>query len=177
MNDSSCCRNQTMAGGAPGPGHHEWSPLQRPLCPLPGHLGQGPVSIHLLPLNFYFICLDLVVYGSILPSLGKFNTSLLWNHKRTASSVLSFCSIDQRFTVTLFANIPTLLYYCSWIALIQLSKNLYSSTYLAADSVADPDLGSGAVLSLWPLDRERFFPDPGSQTYICESLVTTVFVG
>jgi hypothetical protein len=40
------------------------------------------------------------------------------------------------------------------------------------DSVADPDPGSGAFLTPGSGIRNRFFPDPGSQTHTFESLVT-----
>jgi hypothetical protein len=39
-------------------------------------------------------------------------------------------------------------------------------------SVADPDPGSGAFLTPGFGIRNRFFPDPGSQTHFFESLVT-----
>jgi hypothetical protein len=42
-------------------------------------------------------------------------------------------------------------------------------------SVADPDLGSRCLFDprIWdPVPWYRFFPDPGSQTYIFESLLT-----
>jgi hypothetical protein len=39
-------------------------------------------------------------------------------------------------------------------------------------SVADPDPGSGAFLTPGSGIRNRFFPDPGSQTHTFESLVT-----
>ncbi len=39
-------------------------------------------------------------------------------------------------------------------------------------SVADPDPGYGAFLTPGSRIRNRFFPDPGSQTHIFESLVT-----
>jgi hypothetical protein len=41
-------------------------------------------------------------------------------------------------------------------------------------SVADLDPGSGAFLTPGSVIRNRFFPDPGSQTRIFESLLTTV---
>ncbi len=43
-------------------------------------------------------------------------------------------------------------------------------------SVADPDPGSGAFLTPRSRIRNRFFPDPGSQTLIFESLVKFVWV-
>ncbi len=45
-------------------------------------------------------------------------------------------------------------------------------------SVADPDPGSGAFLNPGPGSGilNRFFPDPGSQTHIFESLVTNFWV-
>jgi hypothetical protein len=51
-------------------------------------------------------------------------------------------------------------------------------------NVADPDPGSGAFLTpgsgirclFDPWIRDRFFPDPGSQTHIFESLVTIFWV-
>ncbi len=43
-------------------------------------------------------------------------------------------------------------------------------------SVADPDPGSGAFLTPGSEIRNRFFPDPGSQTNIFESLVTIFWV-
>ncbi len=43
-------------------------------------------------------------------------------------------------------------------------------------SVADPDPGSGAFLTPRSGIRNRFFPDPGSQTYIFESLMTILWV-
>ncbi len=39
-------------------------------------------------------------------------------------------------------------------------------------SVADPDPGSGAFLTPGSGIRNRFFPDPGSQTHVFEGLVT-----
>ncbi len=47
---------------------------------------------------------------------------------------------------------------------------------LAAPSVADPDPGSGAFLTPGSGIRNRFFPDPGSQTHIFESLMTIFWV-
>ncbi len=46
---------------------------------------------------------------------------------------------------------------------------------IAMTSVADPDPGSGIGVFLTPGSgiRNRFIPDPGSQTHIFESLVTT----
>jgi hypothetical protein len=44
--------------------------------------------------------------------------------------------------------------------------------YTARSSVADPDPGSGAFLTPGSGIRNRFFPDPGSQTHTFESLVT-----
>jgi hypothetical protein len=38
--------------------------------------------------------------------------------------------------------------------------------------IPDPDPGSGAFLTPESGIRNRFFPDPGSQTHIFESLVT-----
>jgi hypothetical protein len=48
----------------------------------------------------------------------------------------------------------------------------------AVSSVADPDPGSGAFLTLDPGSGEGFFriPDLGSQTYIYESLMTNFWV-
>jgi hypothetical protein len=43
-------------------------------------------------------------------------------------------------------------------------------------SVADPDPGSGAFLTHGSGIRNRFFPDPRSQTHIFESLVTIFWV-
>ncbi len=43
-------------------------------------------------------------------------------------------------------------------------------------SVADPDSGSGAFLTPGSGIRNRFFPDPGSQTHMFESLVTIFWV-
>ncbi len=43
-------------------------------------------------------------------------------------------------------------------------------------SVADPDPGSGAFLTPGSGIRNRFIPDPGSQTDIFESLVTIFWV-
>jgi hypothetical protein len=43
-------------------------------------------------------------------------------------------------------------------------------------SVADPDPGSGAFLSLGSGIRNRIFPDTGSQTHIFESLVRIFWV-
>jgi hypothetical protein len=43
-------------------------------------------------------------------------------------------------------------------------------------SVADLDPGSGAFLTPGSRIRNRFFPDPGSQTHIFESLVTIFWV-
>jgi hypothetical protein len=45
-------------------------------------------------------------------------------------------------------------------------------------SVADPDPGSGAFLTPGSGSgiRNRFFPDPGSQTHIFESLETNYWV-
>ncbi len=45
-----------------------------------------------------------------------------------------------------------------------------------SDSVADPDPGSGAFLTPVSGIRNRFFPDPGSQTHIFESLETIFWV-
>jgi hypothetical protein len=44
------------------------------------------------------------------------------------------------------------------------------------DSVADPDPGSGAFLTLDPGSGIVFFPDPGSLTHILESFVTIFWV-
>jgi hypothetical protein len=45
---------------------------------------------------------------------------------------------------------------------------------ISVTSAADPDLGSGAFLTPGPgfEIQIRFFPDPGSQTHIFESLLT-----
>jgi hypothetical protein len=43
-------------------------------------------------------------------------------------------------------------------------------------SVADPDPGSGAFLTPGPGLRNRFFPDPGSQTHIFESILKIFWV-
>ncbi len=43
-------------------------------------------------------------------------------------------------------------------------------------SVADPDPGSGAFLTPGSGIRNRFFPDPGSQIHIFESLLTIIGV-
>jgi hypothetical protein len=43
---------------------------------------------------------------------------------------------------------------------------------LIPTSVADPDRGTGAFLTPGSGIRNRFFPDPGSQTHTFESLVT-----
>jgi hypothetical protein len=43
-------------------------------------------------------------------------------------------------------------------------------------SVADPDPGSGAFLTPGSGIRNRFFPDPGSQTHIFERLVTIFLI-
>ncbi len=43
-------------------------------------------------------------------------------------------------------------------------------------SVADPDPGSGAFLTPGSGIRNRFFPDPGSQTHIFENLLTIFWV-
>ncbi len=50
---------------------------------------------------------------------------------------------------------------------MQLQKVISKKT-----SVADPDPGSGAFLTPGSGIRNRFFPDPGSQTLTFESLVT-----
>jgi hypothetical protein len=47
---------------------------------------------------------------------------------------------------------------------------------LQNSSFADPDPGSGAFLTPGSGIRNRFIPDPGSQTHIFESLVTTFWV-
>ncbi len=47
---------------------------------------------------------------------------------------------------------------------------------MAVVSVADPDPGSGAFLTPGSGIRNRFFPDPGSQTHIFEGLVTIFWV-
>jgi hypothetical protein len=47
---------------------------------------------------------------------------------------------------------------------------------MVGSSVADPDPGSGAFLTPGSGIRNRFFPDPGSQTHIFESLVTIFWV-
>jgi hypothetical protein len=52
----------------------------------------------------------------------------------------------------------------------------YSSPIPGSTSVADPDPGSGAFLTPWYGIRNRFFPDPGSQIHIFESLVTIFWV-
>jgi hypothetical protein len=44
------------------------------------------------------------------------------------------------------------------------------------DSVADPDPGSGAFLTPGSGIRNRFFPDPGSQSNIFESLLKIFWV-
>jgi hypothetical protein len=47
---------------------------------------------------------------------------------------------------------------------------------VAPSSVADPDPGSGALLTPGSGIRNRFFPDPGSKIHIFESLVTIFWV-
>jgi hypothetical protein len=51
-----------------------------------------------------------------------------------------------------------------------------SLTTNIVSSVADPDPGSGAFLTPGSGIRNRFFPDPGSQIHIFESLVTILWV-
>ncbi len=58
-------------------------------------------------------------------------------------------------------------------------KPLYGSwpaTLGLSTSVADPDPGSGAFFTPGSGIRNRFFPDPGSQIHIFESLVTIFWV-
>jgi hypothetical protein len=43
-------------------------------------------------------------------------------------------------------------------------------------SVADPDPGSGAFLTPGSGIRNRFFPEPGSQTHIFESILKIFWV-
>jgi hypothetical protein len=64
------------------------------------------------------------------------------------------CSAILQY-LTLSAQIHTVYYFCS---------------------VADPDPGYGAFLTPGSRIRNWFFPDPGSQTYIFESLVTIFWV-
>jgi hypothetical protein len=47
------------------------------------------------------------------------------------------------------------------------------SLCMHATNVADPDPASGAFLTPGTGIRNRFFPDPGSQTHIFEILVTS----
>ncbi len=47
---------------------------------------------------------------------------------------------------------------------------------VVADSVADPEPGSGVFLTPGSGIRNRLFPDPGSQPHIFESLVTIFWV-
>ncbi len=55
--------------------------------------------------------------------------------------------------------------------LLEQRVNSYSK-HLHMSNVADPDPGSGAFLTPGSGTRNRFFPDPGSQTHTFESLVT-----
>ncbi len=55
-------------------------------------------------------------------------------------------------------------------------QNYCSKSYAKFCSVADPDPGSRAFLTPGSGIRNRFFPDPGSQTHIFESLVTIFWV-
>jgi hypothetical protein len=67
--------------------------------------------------------------------------------------------------VTLFTKIwKNYTYFISFV--------FYKKLPLLRSSVADPDPGSGAFLAPGFGIRKRFFPDPGSQTHIFESLVT-----
>jgi hypothetical protein len=43
-------------------------------------------------------------------------------------------------------------------------------------SVADPDPGLGAFMTLYSGSGIGFFPDPASQTHVFESLVTILWV-
>jgi hypothetical protein len=51
-----------------------------------------------------------------------------------------------------------------------------ATLHIGTGSVADPDPGSGAFLTPGSGIRNRFFPDPGSQTHIFEGLVTIFWV-
>jgi hypothetical protein len=50
--------------------------------------------------------------------------------------------------------------------------NYLESKVRPTTSVADPDPGSGAFLTPGSEIRNRFFPDPGSQTHLFENLMT-----
>jgi hypothetical protein len=61
----------------------------------------------------------------------------------------------------------------AWKCLIcQKVQQALNHPHKAKTSVADPDPGSGAFLTPGSGIRNRFFPDPGSQTHTFESLVT-----
>ncbi len=55
-------------------------------------------------------------------------------------------------------------------------SDLYPDPTCIFSSVADPDPGSGDFLTPGSGIRNRFFPDPGSQIHIFESLLT-IFLG
>jgi hypothetical protein len=57
---------------------------------------------------------------------------------------------------------------------IRIRNKEFEDFFLLSYSVADP--GSGAFLTPGSGSRNRFFPDPGFQTHILESLVT-IFLG
>jgi hypothetical protein len=57
----------------------------------------------------------------------------------------------------------------------EISGKSAKSSYIVC-SVADPEPGSDAFLTPGSGIRNRFFPDPGSQTHIFESLVTIFWV-
>ncbi len=55
-------------------------------------------------------------------------------------------------------------------------KEMTNFVLIAVLRIRIQDPGSGAFLTPWSGIRNRFFPDPGSQIYIFESLVTICWV-
>ena len=55
---------------------------------------------------------------------------------------------------------------------ISFQFNISNNVNIKLSSVADPDPGSGAILTPGFRIQYRFFPDPGSQTHIFENLLT-----